>query len=266
MSDFLVNLASRAAGLMPAVEEPEITPRLDTSRSMIDAPISEAMPESPVISVAPASAPPLIQRFEAPPVSVPATAEHAISRVPRQREQAVSVPQTPPPQTRNEAKVGEVGGQKLWTPLVEPPKARVADYPDISAEKPPQVTRARDPLPAARDPQLLPKRLPEAIRAPVGSLTADVNAVQLPPPTVELLPANTRPLGPVLIPSPPARRAGGEKAQTAPRSADTEPVHIRIGTVEIRGPVPDAPAQPAGPKAIGFADYLAMRTYRKWSR
>jgi hypothetical protein len=52
-------------------------------------------------------------------------------------------------------------------------------------------------------------------------------------------------------------------------SSKTQPIHVRIGTIEVRASTPPParlPATPAAPLPSGFEDYALIRSYAGWER
>jgi len=61
----------------------------------------------------------------------------------------------------------------------------------------------------------------------------------------------------------PAQRLSGVGQQARPATTEVRPISVRIGSVELRAPAPEAP--PAAPAPdVGFGEYLWMRTYAGW--
>jgi hypothetical protein len=267
MSDFLVNLLRRGAGLQPVAtprrpdlpaEMEETAPRDDRREAGDGLPALAAQagaapeidgrrPDEEALQPPPAAARPV----PGPPAgglppARPTAAASATARVAERREegrhpQAPVLASAPPPAERSTEAARR------------PPRPGDAPAPGDDLREP------RPPLPAAE------------IATPALARTADVAAAPTspaPPATpvppaapARALPAARSPLAALTPDRPPS----GPRVSD-PAGGEEEPrIEVRIGRIEIRTPLASAPAPRRAPR--GFAEHALARRYldRRWS-
>jgi hypothetical protein len=292
VSDFLSNLMDRALGRAPTLERrrPSIFEPVAAERGRAIAVETAQEEETPQEAPVPHSA----HTLAAQPDSVPAEPQQVLEtgRAFRWKPEAVA-PFAPPPNTSRQA--SEV---QAWHERGEPmrPPEHLANTPgpmyhgkihesliltrEIIREREIPVSAAEAAKCATSQadlvaPALKPTKMPDAvpavlpppqkpIRSSVAALTP-LNALRNAPPSIPLLSPQARlmPSARRLEPDIPATRRATQLAQGAAQPAvKPAPIHISIGSIEIRTPQAPSPArprtQPAGPK-MKLDDYLAGR-------
>jgi hypothetical protein len=254
VSDFLVNLARRSAGLAPVVR----------ARSSLPAIASEAPSEAPVSSAAwHAAATTPVRIIQRAPVASPAAP--VVSPAPALR--AVNVPPVSPrTQSAAETVTRETAVVHLTTPA-------------LPVSQP-------EPQPRERHDAIAPAIVPAAIASidPVDEKHHDEPRHEI---MSETLLVNERVIEPAARAAPEPvvmtiRPASRPVHVTTASRAETNPertVNVRIGAIEIYGPdegadTPKLP--PSTPAAVapsttaaspggGFDDYAALRSYAPWA-
>jgi len=257
MSDFLVNLARRSAGLAPVVRARSGPPPIasESSSEPVAAPaLSREAPQAPIVVALPGAAP------------SPAVVEIARSVAPPVPLQVASAP-APVVQR---------------TPALDPPALVVPALPAsravIASGAPAAPVRVEPALGERVVVHTVTRAAPESPAPPRERARANAEAVPAPTAPAFAVPATDSPL-PVPVTIQPA-----EVAAPAIRLPIAEPVpertvNVRIGAIEIYGAdagaakatpsdmsiaavaAPAANAAPAG----GFDDYAALRSYAPWS-
>jgi len=253
VSDFLVNLARRSAGLAPVVRARPILDAMDGDeqapvRAADELPITVAPMSRHLAAATPAGVPtrdtpfggPATMRVAAPSASVPTPA-----RVARRAATAAAAPLPSAagasPMASDAARRGAYASAPssvLHVSASAPSEPREA----IVGEQAPRATRNEPP--------------PQELRIESAAVPSDAPA----PVAVSLEPAVS------------TRAAASARAEPAPERT----VHVRIGAIEIHGAdaAPSAPAT-AAPVAAerttnaapvsGFDDYAALRSYAPWN-
>jgi len=290
MSDFLLNLARRSAGLplggaptpSPPARElraPDLetrAPDLDASEAVAEAPSSPGEPRTAPPALAPtigeAFTPPALPRSTATaesvtlPLTTPAGSPAGTRTAPRiidaatMREPAPLVPATlPSPRPALSPPPVEEPVRRATPRLITEPSIAsgvVALEPARSSDDASSVASPREePAHATVSASIV---IPDQRGLAVTPIVATAASQMLASPVIRPAAADS--------PAPP-RLAAATPVTSAP--AGPPPVHIRIGRVEVRGtatPPPRPPASPPAPAALGFAEYARMRTYRSWWR
>jgi hypothetical protein len=255
MSDFLVNLARRSAGLAPVVRArsgpPPMTSEMSSDAVAAPAPSHEA-PRAPIVVALPGAAP------------SPVVVDSPRSAVPPVRIEVASAPAPVVQRTPALDHVAPVG-----PPLPATHAAPIAPTPTVPVRVEPAVrervvvntvTRAAPESPVLRHERARADAAPPLIAPAIAQLAADL------------------PL-PVPVTIQPAEVAAPAIRLPPVESAPERTVHVRIGAIEIYGAdagiakatpadmsiaavaAPAANATPPG----GFDDYAALRSYTPWS-
>lgn len=250
MSNYLVNLARRSAGLVP-IAHPRAGPAAGPDARLLRGAGEPSVPRPPASSRGP-SFDATVQHADASPRDGLVPREQATDeRTRERREPGLGAPETPP-----KLHLVESGGG-LLRPGDVPPRPSVA--PPTIAEVPAPST----PHPAPVD---------GADRSRVAGLTVR--------PGAEARAAEAAAPG-TIAPRAAARESvlalshvTGPRGAAEPRSLRRD-VDVRIGTIEIHAepaspgsPAPPAVATPApqGRPAGGFDDFVRLRTYAAWER
>jgi hypothetical protein len=296
MSDFLLNVARRGAGLSPVVRprapwpaatdpaddasaaplEPDsIEPRspddpAPTTPSAADLRPSPGGPPPvlvieaprPVVSALPpvvSTAPPAIQRAPADPPSAPpvVTGPLPVAGLPPARGEAPDVAPVIAPR--------EVSAAVLEPPI--PPA-----WPPRSVVAGPEVVRiepaGRPSADGDREPLLEAPGVERDVPPPRGGGS---RAPRIAAPTEDLVrivpaPSSPAPATAAVEPAPPP------EVRPSPIASGPERiVHVRIGAIEIHGtPAPSlaapAPSPPATPPSAGFEEFARLRSHAPWTR
>jgi hypothetical protein len=119
--------------------------------------------------------------------------------------------------------------------------------------------------PVRRSPAAQPAAPDDARPAGVDHTPALVRHAQPSSPTREDGSALVRPAASRAAAPSPGPMAVGEVGGYGTRGAqEPPPIHVRIGTVEVRGAAGNAPAATGAPPPAGFGEYRLMREYGPW--
>ena len=288
MSDFLLNLARRSAGLTPVVQS-----RMPTAVDGIALPAAEATePESSAsiprqagglrethapaaIAAAsppmPVAAPIVLQPLSVP--SAPVVQREATAAAPVPSPAMPSQPSTPPPAASKHG-----GSVQVPHPA---PEAFVAIKPAVTPRLPEPSAPPRSLLERHTESRIEREttRIIEPAAAPPGEVVrVEVHDRELhhdrEPAVVELVPAAialAAPTGSVAEP-PSEVPVASRPTAVEPSSIVERTVQVRIGTIEIQGsnasgvaaPPAAAPA-PVVEAAQGFDDFARLRSYAQWA-
>lgn len=287
MSDFLLNLARRSAGLAPVVRSRPAAGMVDDGGGEEDtampgesaAPLPVAMmPDAP--PPAPAAVPGIEVRFQPAVAPIAATPTPVVQRVPLAMPAAPSPP-APSPVLPVVAVPSAVlprtpGAPARVEPL--PPAAAAAPVlPEQGAVEPRGGSRVEIQAPVIVSPPSLPAEEasplasseppePRAVREPEVPRAESRVIERLIEPAA---PAVTVPAAVVIEPAtPPAAPAAPRLEPAAERT-----IHVRIGAIEIHAaqpaavalpPSPPAAAVPEVPPAAGFDELAHLRSYAPW--
>lgn len=264
MSDFLVNLARRSAGLAPVVRArvaPAVPVDLDSS--------ADLDPERQVVSRGGAEGAEVVARSVAPgpqaggvtnvaPVIVPAPVVQAASHVAAPVVQRVPVASAAP------------------APVSTPASVRAADAPSVvlrvgarSAEPAPIIVPASTAVaPALRAERDAAPRARES-REESPTIETRTEAIVRPEAAAAV---------PVVVMIEPVERAATAATVQRTEPAPERTVHVRIGAIEIHGAdaaaqqhsvtataAAPAPAALPTPSPGGFDEYAALRSYAPWA-
>lgn len=264
MSDFLVNLARRSAGLAPVVRArsapvtapddaraPDVEPRVSPGAAGTDVRLPVAAPgplPSSMPRVAPVSLPVPIARV------TPQGSVHLAQRAPATGSAPTAVPAPAPTRAPGE------------TPVVAP---HVTSRPpaDAAAAIVPASTAIASAAPASSDRP--PRTHERAAEPPAVAPRVD---------TVAVWPEPSDTSTPVVVKIEPVERPAAAIASPRAEPLPERTVHVRIGAIEIVGADGSAP-QPtvaASPAAVapavaptsppsGFDDFAALRSYTPWA-
>ena len=295
MSDFLVNLARRGAGLAPVVRarlqpvgaiDGEATPiASDLEPGRIDEPSLPAAPHMPAplvvsreIRTAEAAAPHVPARVVAP-LAADVTAAAPVPAVQRTpTASAMPVSTLGPPFGSPRAPIVEAVADVRPSPAPHLPASAIDVAPTLAP------TPVRTPIAITVD-------VEQPAAAPLLSVASDApRRVAEPATSFESRPASdrvaidTRPkfaaverADTIALPAPPPVPAlASTLATPLVRDADGPPdrvVHVRIGAIEIHGPAPapavaPPPSRPASPRAESsagaFDRFTRLRSYAPW--
>lgn len=261
MSDFLVNLARRSAGLAPIVR-----PRPAPAPVAIDMPSAtqaesvaphDAAP-APIVVVMPSAAP-AAPAVDAHPVAALAIAPMLGSVAQRTAAASFAAPVTPSAPLGRAADAQRVAPR---APIALEPVARERAVAHATAPLAPELPAAPRRSERSAD-AIVPAIMPAAI--------ARIERV--------IEPAATDAPAPVVVTTRPAESAAPATLEAWTEPAPERTVHVRIGAIEIYGAdaggsarppaatAPAAVATPASPvsPAGGFDDYAALRSYAPWA-
>ena len=254
MSDFLVNLARRSAGLAPVVRA-RVSPTVIASEAPSEAPVPSALRHD--------AAPTPVRIIQRAPAAIPAAP--VASPAPALRV-ADAPPVSPRIQPAVETVMRETAVVHLTTPAlpVSPPVPRPTERSDTIAPAIVPAAIARiDPVEESQHDEPRHEIMSEIPL--VNERVIEPAARAAPAPVV----ATIRPV------TPSVQVTTASRAE--PNSERT--VNVRIGAIEIYGPekgadapklppsaptavaTPVTPASPAG----GFDDYAALRSYAPWT-
>jgi hypothetical protein len=260
VSDFLVNLARRSAGLAPVVRA-RWTPAvdLDDAAGATEAPASRAEAERGEVRVpAAAPSPQASATSHGAAVQQPAPVVH-VAPQPSARVAQRTPATSPAPASAATPTPARGGDASIVAPLA--PSRSVLDVPaaivPASAAVATATHVAADSAPRTRERADEPRAIATRVETVVRHETSDAPA-------------------PTVVTIEPVERA--DSAATAARFEPTpeRTVHVRIGAIEIFGdsaspPPAVAAASTAAPTAAptsppsGFDDFAALRSYRPWA-
>ena len=261
MSDFLVNLARRSAGLAPVVRArgaPAVDP--DDAAGATEEPASRAGTERAEVRVpAAAPSPQASTTSHGAPVQQPAPVVH-VAPQPAARVAQRTPAASPAPASAATPTPARGGDTSITAPL-----ALSRPFVDVPAAIVPASTAVASATPATPDgPPRRRERADEAreiatrVETVVRHETSDAPA-------------------PTVVTIEPVERAGTGATAARVEPTPERTVHVRIGAIEIFGgdaasPQPAvAAASTAAPTAAptsppsGFDDFAALRSYRPWA-
>jgi hypothetical protein len=297
VSDFILNLARRGAGLAPVVAlQPPFTPASapDVGTAHATEPRSERAPRdedrpelqvrveppSSQAQVSPAAAPP--SPVPAPPTPPPPQARTsplpppagisdvapAQEPVPQPTEPAVPRPEEESayPTTAAEPQSSPLQHTRPPAPLTAPmpraePAVQISGEPFSPAPSRPAAQPQPTPLPTQPETNLA--AMPTAVRPTLAHETRGASegetVAHVQPATPPMTPARQA----IIKPAPASERPFALPTMMGPTVTPSEPrpIQVRIGTIEVRATTPPAPTPPPAPKPQGFDNYLALRTY-----
>lgn len=283
MSDFLLNLARRSAGLAPVVRSRSMPPAgivedggIEVHTEMTGE--SAAPPPAAVVPDAPppAPAPRIEARIQPVVVPVSATPAPVVQRVPLAMP-AASAPPAPvppavavPPAVLPRMPVAPARAEPL------PPAAAAAlAIPEPAAIEPRIESRVEIQPPAVLPPAEASPLVPSD--PPMPRTVREPEAARLESRVIERLiePAAPVPAAPVAVMIEPAPPVARPIAPAAPRMEPMpeRTIHVRIGAIEIHAaqpaavalpPSPPAAAVPEVPSTAGFDDLARLRSYAPW--
>ena len=277
MSDYLINLARRSAGIATIARPrsgPSFGPIARVGRA-IDGPAARSAPATKRLIADPSLSEPPARLPPAGVARVPDEAElmraipglHPASEGPARARHASEPAASDRPYGLPIAERTAVGTSVHGAAMVSPPQPTTIGT-DPSATSPVQSGHALDRLDADRDASLEPT-------PPAVDPRLDGAAARLPPPLArERTDRGTTPRLTLIEPAPAPGTVTGSWMLVEDRRPARE-VQVRIGTIEIHAesPAPSAMSAPAAttpaaaaPSAGGFEAFARLRTYAPWER
>lgn len=300
MSNFLLNLARRGAGLAPVVTlqppfVPPFAPDLGTAHASESEPemasVDTATPEVPMSSATalakmPPAEPPHRRSQERVPSSLvqpPTGTVAAQVRVsqpvkpatpqPEEASSAAVEPRTPPP--HHTPKPVSLPGP---SPRIEP-AVQVSNDTPRSGHPPDSLRRPLEQMPPAEPAHRLPTPPDAFDRSETGPIAVPAATHTTPMPTAQEAPesevvAQVQPATPhvadistpIIRPAPTQPPMFPAPVELAITPSEPRSIQVRIGTIEVRATTPPSPAPLPAPTPRGFGDYALVRNYVNWDR
>jgi hypothetical protein len=259
VSDFLLNLACRAAGVSTGAVQP---PALSALGDAAGEPENQAMAVG-ALDVPQSGGTPVAQRAAPPLPQIPPIQRSALEAAP------------PPTAGRSSSPAGPA--RPLEGDLLAPPAPLRRDAPaDPIVEHPAPVAAAwrpigprrepdRDAAPFIADDDRAVRRLESAPRAAI-TVPASDGSRSVEPIATRVDGSGPRPLVRPAAAGSPMPDLPRRASSIPPAAATPAPVHVRIGRIEVRGaPGPPPPSSRPATAALGFTRYTRLRTYRTGS-
>lgn len=304
MSNFVLNLARRGAGLAPAVAfrppfVPFFAPNLGTAHTTEPEPATAEVPTHSGPAPAVVSVPPPRPATPAETPHQPPQSPHPSSSsqpragtaAPRSQSSQPVEPATPQPGQRASLTAAELQTptpHHTPTPASPPvPPPRIEPTAQVSGDTRKSSHPADSPaIAAAQSPPAESAPRPQAPRRALGRSEPDPTTTQAATRTTLMPEAREAPepeaIAKVQPTMPPASRVTHPPVITPapvqspmfpipaePTVSPSEPcsIQVRIGTIEVKASTPPSPpVPPPAPTPQGFDDYALLRNYVNWER
>lgn len=245
MSNFILNLAQRGAGLAPIMA---LQPALPSGYS----PAIEAPAEMPMQHT--------LELLEAPMTGL---GEHVLAQP--KVETAPGARRVPPSMVRPGDTAPQGAPEAGIAPRSELDRldSRLAGTPGMThlpaTQSELETQRPRTAIIRSQTPSSAPVSNPNPLlpvpEAPTPALARVEPAAQV-----------ARQDLPMIRPAPIHSSTFTASDKSTDTSTESRAIQVRIGTIEVRATTPPAPAPPRAPTPQGFDDYAPVRTYLTWGQ